>query len=387
MSDLFDKINDDIQSTSDKVSKGSKSQDNAAVANKANKATDTSKAESKSANANKHATTNRTESSKGKSQASTSQPVSDNKALDRLAKIISTGFSELKDLFKERDTDGDFYDYDECIEDEFYDVSEKLPESDAEANAAVEIDMFDSIAGEMSHGDNVGPDVRQSLSGLVDKMLQVKISDKVVKEKRETYLRPNNISFLNTPKVNKPIWDNLSSPTRVKESQLQNIQKDFLTSAIPTIKVMEKIFDSRDDMASLDPKELLDILKDSFLFLGCANLAMIKQRRDNIKRDLPLAMQGLCKEDVGFSSTLLFGDNLNSSIKEVSELNKISHSLKTRGFKPYRGYRRGSVFRGRGRVLVRRGFRGRNANYRYAPYYPKKSDERKSSNSVGPSTK
>ena len=42
-------------------------------------------------------------------------------------------------------------------------------------------------------------------------------------------------------------------------------------------------------------------------------------------------MQSLCCEDSDFSGSNLFGENLNSKIKEVSELNKISKDIRGRG--------------------------------------------------------
>ena len=145
---------------------------------------------------------------------------------------------------------------------------------------------------------------------------------------------------------------------------------------------MEMIYNAKDYMASLDAKELIDTLKDSFIFLGSANVDMMKVRRESMRRNLPRNMQGLCGDSVEFSSSHLFGDNLNSSIKDISELNKISSSLKQRGSSNNRSnFRRGN-FRERGRAF--RGSATRSSK-RYAPYT--KNEARRPLNEQGPSRK
>lgn len=311
----------------------------------------------------------------GKTKESSSNSSSNkfDKSIDKLAKIMSTGFSEMKDMFMERNQTDNEYDYEDL---EFEEFEEQRFDNN-------EQDLFDDISGEINYGDSVGPEVRGSLANLCNKMLQLKISEPVIKEKRESYIRPKNVQFLNTPKVNKPIWENLATYTRIRESQLQGIHTDFLGAAVPVIRVMEKVFECREDTSTLDPKEIIDVLKDSLMFLGSANLAMIKTRRENIKKDIPKHMHGICREDIEFSSNFLFGDHLNSSIKEVSELNKISSSFKTRGFRNSRGMRRGFQPRNRGRIS-KRGNYTRGSSYK-SPYPPKRNDDKKNLNSQGPS--
>jgi len=301
---------------------------------------------------------------------------SSQKSIDRLTDIMASGFLDLKDLLKEQHLQNS-----RLLNQEREDIS-YVHEDTSEYD---EFDMFESLADEVSSPDSVGPDVRPSLAALTDRLLNLKISDAVVKNKRDLYPRPSNVEFVNAPKINKPMWESLHHATKIKDSVLQNIQKDFLISAVPTMKVMEKIFDARDDMGSLDATELIDLLKDNFVFLGCANVGMIKLRRENIKRVLPRNMQGLCSDQVEHSSTYLFGDDLNASIKEVSELHKISNVFQNRTF-PVRGARRGSSSRGT-RSRVYRGAENRRFQRRYRPYDTAHPANRKPLNRQGPSAK
>ena len=159
------------------------------------------------------------------------------------------------------------------------------------------------------------------------------------KEKYEKYLRPKNVEFLEVPKVNQPVWENLSQATRYYDKALQSIQKDFLRSSIPILSVMQKLNEAKEVLSQLDPKEIIRILSDSPVFIGSANVALVNRRRMQMKKDLPQNMQGLCREDSDFSGSNLFGENLNSKIKEVSELNKISKDIRGRGRGSYRGNR------------------------------------------------
>jgi len=299
-------------------------------------------------------------------------------SVDKLAEIMTAGFSDLKEFLSKKEES--VYDYD----DDYYDYENDYDEDAAEYSVldspVVELDLFDCLANDVNGSKAVGAEVRPSLAKLADKFLNLNLEDSFLKEVRENHLRPGNVEFLGTPKINKPIWENLSTSTRIKESSFQAIQSDFLNSAVPVLKVMEQIFDAKEDLNTLDAKGLLDSLKDSLIFLGSANKGMIKARRDNVKRDLPKPMQGLCRDSVAFSSTNLFGDSLNSSIKEVSELNRISNNLRPRGSMAMRSRGRGFSNRGRGRGF-RRGGRGRGSAQRFQPY----NKERKAPNQSGPS--
>jgi len=151
------------------------------------------------------------------------QSSSTKKSLDKLAEIMETGFSDLMKMFsmEYEDVDGNGMDSNEFVE-----------ESDIECNEvgnncnAVEPDIFQTISGETKFGERVGPDVHKSLACLADRFLSEKMNESETKEKCEKYLRPSNIEFLETPKINKPIWENLSL-SKIPDVLLQNVQRSF----------------------------------------------------------------------------------------------------------------------------------------------------------------
>ena len=94
-------------------------------------------------------------------------------------------------------------------------------------------------------------------------------------------------------------------------------------------------------------------------------------------------MHGLFSETVEVSSDNLFGDSLNSSIKEVSELNRLKTSLTPRGGFRGRSFKRGRPFiRGRSRVF--RGQISRSSSRRFVPYN-KRRITKPALNQAGPS--
>ena len=98
-----------------------------------------------------------------------------------------------------------------------------------------------------------------------------------------------------------------------------------------------------------------------------------------IRFDLPKNVKALCDETVPFTSESLFGDDLNSKVKEVNEMNKLVNKVNDNP-RPYfnNSARRGGRFRGnsfRGR--------GRRGNNRYSPYTAPKKGQ--SLNKSGPS--
>ena len=241
MSDIFENLNEKIQKSSEKGdNSGSASKDSTAEAKNSSEKTKKPQSTEKTTDSR-----NKTADKPKESSRKSDRPSSD-AALDKLAKIISTGFSELKDLYQENASQSREYD-------EFEEEIDDFPE---ELVTVTDNDMFDDLSLQINDGEKVGDEVRPSLAALTDKLLQMKVGDDLFKEKREKFLRPKNIQFLSTPKINKPIWENLSSSTRIKESQLQTIQKDFLASAVPIVHVMEKIFTNKENFSLLMQKTL-----------------------------------------------------------------------------------------------------------------------------------
>ena len=206
---------------------------------------------------------------------------------------MAQGFQGVQNSLKE--TLQSYFDQKEDEIDEDMDYEEEVDNRSVAPDNG-ETDMFQSIVKDFISSDTVGPDVLQSLAALVDKFIKKRANESIIKTKHESYLRPKNTEFLEAPKINRPVWENLSPPTKMHDAGLQSVQRDFLTSAVPVLKVMEKLHEAREDASKLNIEELVTMLSDSLLFLGSANVGMVKKRRDLLKKDLPSNMIGLCRE-------------------------------------------------------------------------------------------
>ena len=182
----------------------------------------------------------REQSKGGKKDSSKSKSDDSDSNFAQLAEIMAAGFRDLKEILSSTEIDDRPYveEYEEWLLDTFEQESSH--------------DLFDQMNEDLITKDSVGPEVRPSLAALSDKLLTLKLTDTSLKDKQASHLRPKNVDNLKLPQMNKPVWDNLSQFTRIKESKLQNVQKDVLNSAVPVIKVIETLADAKDDLSVLD---------------------------------------------------------------------------------------------------------------------------------------
>ena len=73
----------------------------------------------------------------------------------------------------------------------------------------------------------------------------MKVSASAFKAKHDQCLRPSNVKFVETPKINKPVWENIAQLICLKDVDLLYIQRVFLLSAMTPIPVMKTLFQAR----------------------------------------------------------------------------------------------------------------------------------------------
>ena len=254
-----------------------------------------------------------------------------------------------------------------------------MEEDESDGEGEPEQNIFSQISGDDSSREKLGAKINPQLASMMDQLLKTEMSPDMAKEKDSSYLRPKNVEFASPHKVNLPVWEVMNKWTRRSDVKLQNVQKNVLKSALPIAKVMEKLYERKDDPENLDINLLISTLADSVNFIGSANVELVKIRKDQIKRDLPKNMHGLCAESENFSPGLLFGDDLKTKVKEVSELNKIKNKFGNDNFRGKRG-----MLRGRGGRYTN-SYRGFQKGNRFSPYPQKNFGSKFSKN--GPSPK
>ena len=116
-------------------------------------------------------------------------------------------------------------------------------------NPVIDPDVFQSLSAELESESKLVLDISLSLAQLAEKTLRTQMlpSD----ERFEKYFRPANLDILAAPTTNKPIWVNMSSAAKSTDISLQAVQREFLLSAIPVLKVMNQINEAKEDLNML----------------------------------------------------------------------------------------------------------------------------------------
>ena len=158
---------------------------------------------------------------KEKPKEATSLKNKNETSLTVLADIMSKGFENLQNLLTR-----DCEEYDDDMVFGYDDDDDVVPLPDKEK------DIFEALVDDAKFGGTVGPDITPTLAALANKYLKEPMSESIAKEKMEAYVRPGNVEFIEAPKLNKPIWENVNFSRRTY-SVLQSVQQNFLSSSVP----------------------------------------------------------------------------------------------------------------------------------------------------------
>lgn len=339
-------------------------------------------------NNNKPVSSESAKNTKASKSASKSERGSKSQELSELASLLTKGFEGLQKSIENlgdnvaKQVTANMEEREAyCMEvDEESDYSEDLAEKNNDEILNEENDLFKSLMEDFNVDGKIGKPVNSSLAELCNKLLKSKMDKAVEQQKSETYVRPKNVEYVNTPATNKIVFDSLNHSTKMTDVNLQLIQKCFLSSVIPLVGILNDMAQNDLNLEKMNANDIIKKITDSIAFIGSANTNMIKTRKQLMKRDLPTRMQGICNDGSDFSAEWLFGDNLSSKVKELSELNRVSSGFRRAGFRnPGRGSR--GNFRGtRGGRVVRR-----NRGFPYSRSGAYKNFARNSGNRKSPS--
>ena len=102
-------------------------------------------------------------------------------------------------------------------------------------------------------------------------------------EINKKYLRPANVEFLKTPRVNPLIWGQISAGTRAGDAKSQKIQHVLIGAVSAIVRATEYVLNKGGD------QDLLTMLTDSIAFMLQCN------HDHNHSRRLKRPPQGLCR--------------------------------------------------------------------------------------------
>lgn len=211
--------------------------------------------------------------------------------------------------------------------------------------------------GQEITGEDLEPCLASNLTELFQNGMDEEQYASLVKD--ENNPRPHNCEGLSTVKVNRVIWEIVSTQNKFVDKKFQNAETALVKGSILVSRVAHGLaqLEAKTKEYDIDISPYLDKCNDALSLFGHANRLLNLGRREVLKPDLK-DYSHLCNPSVPIT-TQLFGDDISKTIKEVDEGAKIGRKIQHgREFDPRgrgRGFYRGRM-RGRGRGFPRKPF-------------------------------
>ena len=116
-------------------------------------------------------------------------------------------------------------------------VQQTASQPQTQTNITTESTVFKSSVEQFATAEKPGPAIDHDLATIVNELLTEKLTKEKLEPVQQKYLRPENCENLVTPKIDKPIWQQLKQKTKNTDSAFQKIQQLLLSSlyAIPLV--------------------------------------------------------------------------------------------------------------------------------------------------------
>ena len=140
---------------------------------------------------------------------------------------------------------------------------------------------------------------------------------------KEKHNRPENVPNLTVPRVAPIIWKTLSKKAQNLDWAVQKTMTKFMCGLTPILKQMNLVLKLTAELKQ-NPiiKELKQLAADSVLMITHAVAASNQVRKDAIKTKLDSKFHSICDSSLSVSEKQLFGDNLNTTLKELDDTEK-----------------------------------------------------------------
>ena len=183
--------------------------------------------------------------------------------------------------------------------------------------------------------EKFSPSVHPALAEIVSKVWTICLSQQKLKDKKDNFLRPNNIDSLVVKKCNEEIWSlNAGKMPHIRSNdiKLQSAQNTYIKATLPIIRLAHSLVSARENRVEckIDTEKALQECMDSLMLQAAAQSQLDNFRRDQFKAILPNDLRSLAA-DPNDGSKLLFGDNLDKRIQDIKSQSKIKSSLATNG--------------------------------------------------------
>lgn len=237
----------------------------------------------------------------------------------------------------------------ESIEIDAEDSDSDVNELMSSDKGAEDDDLLEEIEKELDTTDKTGPDVHKNLANIVNKRFSAKLEDSKLKEKLELYSRPGNCDKLKAPEVNPEVWGKLKTSQKSCDLRMVNVQKTIIKATVAMTEVANELFEKK------YKSDAIRKLTDGIALLGHATYELSLRRRDIMRPSINKDLQALCNQQTPVTD-LLFGNDIQNSLKTIKECNKIANTATAGRDRPE--------------------YHSRRNNYGYKPFLSNRKDQK-----------
>ncbi|XP_044183238.1 uncharacterized protein LOC114975636 [Acropora millepora] len=231
-------------------------------------------------------------------------------------------------------------------------------ETASKSGQSTEKSCLENLVAEFNPEKATGPPISEKLAELTNGLLKEGLSKDQISTINQKYLKPKNCPFLEAPKVNNLLWNQLKQEPKNLDTSLQKGQGFLMSALYAMITVCNDLAQNHNDVKSLTT------LTHALVLGLSANRQVNLARRDLLRPHLNKPYQSLCNPSTPITS-YLFGDDLNKQVDDLTKANKIGHKVQGPSTKPsYHPYGSSSGARGRG---YRQNYLGRGRGSNYTP--------------------
>ena len=172
--------------------------------------------------------------------------------------------------------------------------------------------------------EDCGAKVSEGIAKRVNNACTKKPAKEQFSKIQKKYVRPENCEYLKSPRVNPELWDDLQDKTKSREGSFQGFQKNLIKGVIPVIMLADKVVEAKKRKEdSIKISEVYDLVVDAMTLLGNSVYDFSMKRRELLKSEVAPAYKSLCHESQPIT-TMLFGDELPQSIRNISQVKRMA---------------------------------------------------------------
>ena len=142
----------------------------------------------------------------------------------------------------------------------------------------------------------------------------------------DQYSTPANTPAVTAPRVDADLWGTIPATARSKDLATQNIQKHVVKGMLPNFHIVNELRDAAKSGAQVNTDKIKQFALDGITLSGNACYELSMKRREDLKPCLNPMYRGLCARNTPVTEKL-FGQDLNSSMKQVAEAFKAGKKL------------------------------------------------------------